>query len=357
MPQQRRALRPFGVEPLQLVEMGMRVIEHAIGPSAEHARIARVIDSKPAHRHAVHHFRARRIVVAPRDIVARARRQHVDVGVLRQVLGDIAGMQLGAAVDVGAVALHHDSELHCAEGSGSSPESSLSDPASAGPSSKSVSGPSSSAASAVGSPCGGVGESSGDASSEACRLLPCPRPACVRDRRGVHAACGGAGAQCSTHSPDLPDSARPAAGCACDRLRRRRWRRARLLLLSIVLRRPRSRLLRLARRPGARPVLDDGFQRPCAPLVEVHPARQRFEPHLEVSILDADARQLQHEVVHELVIQHVDLVALLALFAEQVELLFVERVDLRLLVQHLDERVRIEEAASGSGSGASGTAG
>src|SRR5688572_18795446 len=125
----------------------MRVIEHTIGPSAEHKRIAGVVDSKPAHGHAIHHFRARRIVVSPRDIVARAGRQYVNLGVLRQVLGDIAGMQLGAAVDVGAVALHHDSELHCAEGSGSSPESSLSDPAPVGPSSKSVSWPSASATS------------------------------------------------------------------------------------------------------------------------------------------------------------------------------------------------------------------
>ena len=84
MPQERRALRPFGVEPLQLVEMRMRVVEHAIGPAAEHMRIARVIDSKPAHGNAVHHVRARRIVVPPRHVIARARREHLDVGVLRQ---------------------------------------------------------------------------------------------------------------------------------------------------------------------------------------------------------------------------------------------------------------------------------
>ena len=73
----------------------------------------------------------------------------------------------------------------------------------------------------------------------------------------------------------------------------------------------------LPRRPGARPVLHDAFQRARAPLVEIHPARQRLEPHLQVPVLDADARQLEHEVVDELVVERVDLIALLVLFAEK----------------------------------------
>ena len=56
------------------------------------------------------------------------------------MFGDIARVQLGAAVDVGAVPLHDDGELHCAEsGPSSSPESVPKSPPS-GPS-KSVSGP------------------------------------------------------------------------------------------------------------------------------------------------------------------------------------------------------------------------
>ena len=43
----------------------------------------------------------------------RARRQYLDRDVLGQVLGNIAGMLLGAAVDVGAVPLDNDRNLHC----------------------------------------------------------------------------------------------------------------------------------------------------------------------------------------------------------------------------------------------------
>src|SRR6187402_70731 len=121
----------------------MQMMEHAIRPSSEHVRIAGLIDPESSYRYVVDCFGARLVFVAPGNVVPGARGQHVDVGVLRQMLGDVTGVQLCAAVDVGAIALHDDSELHCAEGSGSSPE----------PSSKSPSGPSSNAASPVGSPC------------------------------------------------------------------------------------------------------------------------------------------------------------------------------------------------------------
>ena len=121
----------------------------------------------------------------------------------------------------------------------------------------------------------------------------------------------------------------------CRRCRRRRRCRA--------LVRPWSRRLWLARGTGARPILDDAFERPCAPLVEIHPARQRLQPHLEIAILDADPRQLQHQVVHELVIEHVDFVALLRLVTEKLELRLEQRVYPGLLVDRVNQRVRIEE--------------
>ena len=43
----------------------------------------------------------------------RARGQHLDLDVLGQVLRHVAGMLLGAAVDVGAVPLDDDRDLHC----------------------------------------------------------------------------------------------------------------------------------------------------------------------------------------------------------------------------------------------------
>src|SRR5919107_103923 len=112
----------------------MQLIEYAMRPSAEHDRITWMIDAKPPDRHTVDHFRAGLIVIAPGDVVARACGEYLDSRVLRQVLRNIPRVQFGATVDVGAVALHHDSELHCAEGSGSWPESARSDPGSAGPS-------------------------------------------------------------------------------------------------------------------------------------------------------------------------------------------------------------------------------
>ena len=67
---------------------------------------------EPAHRHAVDRLDARRQLVAPRDVVAGARRQHLHVVVSREMLRDVARVQLGAAVDVGAVTLDDDGELH-----------------------------------------------------------------------------------------------------------------------------------------------------------------------------------------------------------------------------------------------------
>ena len=238
---------------------------------------------------------------------------------LRQVLGDVARVQLGAAVDVGAVALHDDGELHCAEsGPSSSPESSSRY--------RSVESLSSSRRR--------IGR--GIAVRRRRRVCPARRssgapaaamfsPASVRGRPGVRGAAAGVGARCSSHRAWLVGAGRRRCwlrllsgrqrGAGCEQvtapLRAGGWRRPVVLAAAVGGR------SRLAGRSRARPVLNDVFERARAPLVEVHPARQRFEPHLQISILDADARQLEHEVVHELVVEDVDVVALLALLAEQ----------------------------------------
>ena len=74
---------------------------------------------KPAHGHATDGFDARRKRIGPRDVVLRAGGEYLDLGVTRQMLSDVARMQLGAAVDVGAVPLCDDRNLHDA----SEPES------------------------------------------------------------------------------------------------------------------------------------------------------------------------------------------------------------------------------------------
>ena len=80
-------------------------------------RIALVLHAEPADRHAVDCLDAGRQLVAPRHVVGRAGRQHLDLAVTREVLGDVARVQLGAAVDRLAVALNDDRDLHCASGS------------------------------------------------------------------------------------------------------------------------------------------------------------------------------------------------------------------------------------------------
>ena len=85
-------------------------------PNSE--RIALVLHAKAPHRNAVDLSRRPAELVAPRDVVGRARRQDLDVGVPREVLGDVAGVQLGAAVDCLAVALNDDRELHWRVGVG-----------------------------------------------------------------------------------------------------------------------------------------------------------------------------------------------------------------------------------------------
>ena len=207
------------------------------------------------------------------------------------MFGDIAGMQLGAAVDVGAVALHDDSELHCAEGSGSSPESSLSDPASAGPSSKSVSAPRPVRRLPWGRHAAALESSETPAPRRPSAAMPSPgvrprpprRPRRLRRRRRAvfDSLAGSVGlplralARCRRPLPRPAPAPAVAPGAA--------------VAVTIAPAAVALDLLRLARRPGAGPVLDDAFQRPRAALVEIHPARQRFQPHLEV--LDSRCRR------------------------------------------------------------------
>ena len=110
---QRRRGRTLRVEPIELVAEGMRLLEHTNRAPAEQPRIALVFHAKPAHRDAVDLLDAGRQLVPPRHVVGRAGRQDLDLGVLGEMLGDVARVQLGAAVDRLSVALHDDRELHC----------------------------------------------------------------------------------------------------------------------------------------------------------------------------------------------------------------------------------------------------
>jgi hypothetical protein len=80
---------------------------------------------------------------------------------------------------------------------------------------------------------------------------------------------------------------------------------------------------------SAGPVLDDAFEGTRPPLVEIQPARHRFDSHLEVLHIDAQARRFQHQVVDDLVIQRFERRLL--------------GVQLRLDVERLNQRVWVEE--------------
>ena len=94
----------------------MRFFEDVARAPAEIERLTLPSDRKTANRHAVDGLEARLQLVAPGDVVTGARRDDFDLGVPCEALGDIARVQLGAAVDVSAVALSDNREFHDSAG-------------------------------------------------------------------------------------------------------------------------------------------------------------------------------------------------------------------------------------------------
>ena len=86
----------------------MPAVEDVIGAQAELRFVTFVFDRKPFDGDAVDRVSPGRIFVAPRQVLVRAGGEHANVRVAREMLGDVPRVQLGAAVDVGAVSLHHD---------------------------------------------------------------------------------------------------------------------------------------------------------------------------------------------------------------------------------------------------------
>ena len=79
---------------------------------AEPMRIPLAGNRKTFDRDTVDGVAARGTLVPPRDVVARARRQHADLGMFRKMLGNVARVQLGAPADIGAIPLHNDGKPH-----------------------------------------------------------------------------------------------------------------------------------------------------------------------------------------------------------------------------------------------------
>ena len=95
------------------------------------------------------------------------------------------------------------------------------------------------------------------------------------------------------------------------------------------------------------PVLHDALERAHAALAEVEAARQRLDAHPQVLHLDAGTGCLKHDVVQDLVVEGIPLgpraIELLVLDAAPRLALQQVDIELRLDVQDLVERVRVEE--------------
>ena len=112
-----RADGALAVQPFELVVQRVLPGEDVRRSPAEIELVALPRDRKALDDDAVDRLGPGGKIVAPRDVVARAGGQHADVRVAREALGDVPRVQLGAAVDIGAVPLHHDRELHSSTGS------------------------------------------------------------------------------------------------------------------------------------------------------------------------------------------------------------------------------------------------
>ena len=91
----------------------MQLVEDAFRQSAERDRIALVLYSESPHRNVVDLLDAFGKFVLPRHVIDRTGREHFDVCMTREPLGNVPRVQLRAAVDGVAVPLNDERELHC----------------------------------------------------------------------------------------------------------------------------------------------------------------------------------------------------------------------------------------------------
>ena len=109
---QRGTPGPLLLQPLHLVGAAVRVVEDPFRVLVERREIARPRVREAPHRDPAHAIGSFRVLVLPRDVVARAGGQHLDLVLLGEPLGDEAAVVLGSAEDLGAVALDDESEFH-----------------------------------------------------------------------------------------------------------------------------------------------------------------------------------------------------------------------------------------------------
>ena len=109
--EQRRTPRTLLPQPLDLVVARVRAREDPLGVAIEGVDVAGTGVGEASDRHATDAIGAFGILVLPRDVVRRARRQHFDLMLRREPLGNQPAVVLGAAKNLGAVALDDESYL------------------------------------------------------------------------------------------------------------------------------------------------------------------------------------------------------------------------------------------------------
>src|SRR4030095_42684 len=125
----------------------MRGLEHSVRPLFEFDRVALTGDGKAAHVDAFDRLDAFGQLVLPRDVVTGAGREDFDLDVGCEMLGHVPSMLFGAAVDLGAVPLNDDRDLHWLSSEGSSGASGVTSKSSC-----EASSPASNRSSSIGSP-------------------------------------------------------------------------------------------------------------------------------------------------------------------------------------------------------------
>ena len=109
---QRGTPRALLLQPFNLVGAAVRIVVDPVRVPVEGLLIARSCVGESADGHTAHAIRALRILVPPRDVVAGAGRQHLDLVLPAQAFGDQPAQLLRAAEHFGAVALNDDGDVH-----------------------------------------------------------------------------------------------------------------------------------------------------------------------------------------------------------------------------------------------------
>ena len=103
---------PQPADPFLFVRQAVRLGDQPGRELLERVGVVRLVDREPPDQHAANTVGPFRRFVLPRHRLARARRQHLDIVALADLLGEQAARVLRAAGDVAAVTRRDKGELH-----------------------------------------------------------------------------------------------------------------------------------------------------------------------------------------------------------------------------------------------------